>query len=212
MSAQEDLLIKKGKEGDVAAFEELIIAYQQRIYNTAYRLLGNTYDASDMAQEAIIKIYRALPGFRGDSSFSTWIYRITVNVCRDELARKYRHMESSLDEYIMTENGEMRREIADFSRLPEDLAQNKELGEYLQALIDSLSPEYRLVIVMREYLYFSYQEIADALAISIGTVKSRINRARKILRQKIKADAEHYPHLLGQIARGGDDSESARSV
>ncbi len=209
MSAKEDLLIKKIKEGDVDAFEELITAYQQRIYNTAYRLLGNTYDASDMAQEAIIKIYRALPGFRGDSSFSTWIYRITVNVCRDELTRKYRHVESSLDEYIMTESGEMQREIADFSQLPEDLVQNKELGEYLQVLIDSLPPEYRMVIVMREYLYFSYQEIADALAISIGTVKSRINRARKILQQKIKADAEHYPHLLGHIARGGDDSESA---
>ncbi|MGI5891844.1 MAG: RNA polymerase sigma factor [Bacillota bacterium] len=209
MSLQEDLLIKRSQDGDITAFEELISAYQQRIYNTAYRLLGNPHDASDMAQEAIIKIYKGLPGFRGDSSFSTWSYRITVNVCRDELSRKYRHMESSLDEYIITETGEMPKEIADNSQLPEDIMASRELGNYLQTLINNLPPEYRLVIIMREHLSFSYKEIADALDISIGTVKSRINRARKALKKKILIDAELYPQLLSQIAEGRDNDESA---
>ncbi|MGI6361991.1 MAG: sigma-70 family RNA polymerase sigma factor [Bacillota bacterium] len=204
MSIKDNELLKKSQQGDVEAFEELISAYQQRIYNTAYRLMANPHDAADMAQEAMIKIYKALPKFRGEASLSTWIYRITVNTCRDELAKKYRNLEKSLDEEIITEYGEMACEVADYSNLPDEIVANVELGEYLQKLIDSLQPKYRLVIILREQMFYSYQEIADALGISIGTVKSRINRARASLQRKITSDVEHNPQILSLISQRGE--------
>ncbi len=188
-------LIRRSQEGDVEAFEELILAHQQKIYSIAYRMMGNPYDASDMAQEALVKIFKFIKNYRGEASFSTWIYHITMNTCRDELRKKYWQIETSLDQPMDNEEGSFNREIADFSSLPEDIYEKKELGAYLQGLIQALHPEYRMVIVMRENMGLSYEEIAEQLNISLGTVKSRLNRARKCLRDKILADKELYPQL-----------------
>lgn len=195
VASSEKTLIKNSQNGDVKAFEELIAAYQKQIYNIAFRLIGNYHDASDMAQETIIKIFRSIGGYRGEAAFSTWIYRITVNTCRDELNRRQRKKETSYD----SDDGEVFVEIPDYSSIPENIMEKERIRQYLEELILSLSPEYRIVMVLREQNGFSYQEISDYLNLSIGTVKSRINRARRSLQRKILQDAEQYPEIKSHI-------------
>jgi RNA polymerase sigma-70 factor (ECF subfamily) len=205
--AQERLLIKRSQKGDAAAFEELALAYQQRIYNIAFRTLGQAEDAADTAQEVLLKMYRALPKFRGEAAFSTWVYRITVNTCRDMLRRSYKQKEGLLIDFGEgDEEGEGRRDVADYSYIPEKILIDKEAENYLQALITGLSPKYRMVITLREISGLGYQEIADTLDISIGTVKSRLSRARKCMQEQVLANAEQYPHLRRLIGeRGAED-------
>lgn len=205
--ARERLLIKRSQKGDAAAFEELALAYQKRIYHIAMRMLGHAEDAADMTQEALIKMYRALPKFRGDAAFSTWVYRITVNTCRDMLRRGYKQKEGLLIDFGEADDAsDTRREVADYSALPEELFTEQETEQYLYALIGGLSPKYRLVMTLREVSGLGYQEIADAAGISVGTVKSRLSRARTCMQEQVIADAEHYPHLLRLIGkRGADD-------
>lgn len=186
---QEQALIKRSQQGDAAAFEQLAARYSRRIYNIGLRMLNDPEDAADMSQEALVKIYRHLPEFRGDSAFSTWVHRIAVNSCHDALRSRNRRRELSLSGFL-DEDGEALPElnIADYSQIPEQQYLDAESSQYLLALIDGLSPKYRLVTALREVSGLSYQEIAVAADISIGTVKSRLNRARAVMRQKLQAD------------------------
>ncbi|MCL2496069.1 MAG: sigma-70 family RNA polymerase sigma factor [Clostridiales bacterium] len=203
--AGERLLIKRSQKGDTAAFEELALAYQKLIYNIAVRMLGNAEDAADMTQETLLKIYRALPKYRGDAAFSTWVYRITANTCRDMMRRNRKHQEALWVDFAGDDNDESNlREVADYSAIPEDILLAKESEGYLNALINGLSPKYRMIITMREISGLGYQEIADAAGISIGTVKSRLARARQCMREQILANAEQYPHLLRLIGQRGN--------
>ncbi|ATW23777.1 RNA polymerase sigma factor [Candidatus Formimonas warabiya] len=190
MFIDDEDLVKRSQQGDIEAFEQLISKYQQKVFNIAYRLIGNPHDASDLAQEALIKVYKSIKSFRLDASFSTWVYHIVTNVCRDELRKRSRHQVSSLDEPLVSQDGEVNREVPDYSNCPETAYEQKESGEYIQGLINSLSPEYRMVVVMREMMGLSYEEIAQELNITLGTVKSRLNRARKYLKDKIIEDRE----------------------
>ena len=190
-------LVSRSQAGDIDAFEELIAKYQSKIFNIAYRLAGNPHDASDLAQEALIKIYRSIGSFRGEAAFSTWAYHIMTNVYRDYLRKKNRRAEDFLDNPIDTGESEMQREVADSTYDPEILYENTELGQYLQALINSMNDEYKIVIVLREQMGYSYEEIAQQLELPLGTVKSRINRARQYLQKKIRADREQYPEIRG---------------
>lgn len=190
-------LVSRSQAGDIDAFEELIAKYQSKIFNIAYRLAGNPHDASDLAQEALIKIYRSIGSFRGEAAFSTWAYHIMTNVYRDYLRKKNRRAEDFLDNPIDTGESEMQREVADSTYDPELLYENTELGQYLQALINSMNDEYKIVIVLREQMGYSYEEIAQQLELPLGTVKSRINRARQYLQKKIRADREQYPEIRG---------------
>lgn len=201
--ARETMLIKRSQKGDSAAFEELALIYQQRIYNTALRMLNHAEDAADVTQEALLKMYRALPKFRWEASFSTWVYRITVNACHDILRRGYKQKEGLLLDFGEGEEGEASREVADYSCIPEDIMVEQETGQYLQALISGLTPKYRLVVTLREISGLSYQEIADAVGISIGTVKSRLNRARQSMQEQVLRDVEQYPHLRRLIGERG---------
>lgn len=180
-------LIKLSLAGDTGAFEELMEKYQHKIYSLAYRYMGNEEDASDMAQEALVKAYRSLHGFKGDSSFSTWIYRITANVCIDELRKRKRTLHMiSLDEPVATMDGdEIERDITDHSPTADILYERKELEDYLQSLINTLKPDHKSAIILRDVMGFSYEEIAEILQCSVGTVKSRISRGRGILRKKL---------------------------
>ena len=196
-------LIKKSRNGDLAAFEQLISAYDKRVYNVGLRMLGNSEDAADMTQEVMIKIYRNLGSFRGDSSFSTWVYRIAVNTCRDMLRSAYHNKEQLLSNFGEDDKIQPELEIADYSSMPENIYIEGELKDYLLELISGLSPKYRIVVVMREISYFSYQEIADVLHISVGTVKSRLNRARAAMRKKVLADEEQHPNLMRLFSQGG---------
>ncbi|MBO8170036.1 MAG: sigma-70 family RNA polymerase sigma factor [Thermoanaerobacteraceae bacterium] len=197
MSLADDRLLERSKAGDVEAFAQLISQYEKKVYTIAYRFMGNHEDASDLAQEAMLKAYRSIKKFRGDASFKTWLYHITANVCRDELRRRSKRRETSLDEPLFFENDEVPKQTADWTNVPERVYENKELQGYLHGLIKALTPEYRMVIVMREIQGLSYEEIARQLDCSLGTVKSRLSRARKALKDKIVADREQS----GEIRR-----------
>lgn len=191
MSDREKLLLEKAKAGDVAAFEELIENYQKKIFNIAFRIVGNYDDANDLAQEVLIRIYKSIGSFKEQSSFSTWIYRITTNVCLDDIRKRKNRKVVSLDEEIHVDDGEVKRQIISDDPLPEETVERAELRELVAKAIQSLSEEHRLVIVMRDLQGFSYEEIARILKCPEGTVKSRINRARLALRNVLKLKREH---------------------
>lgn len=189
-SIEEQELLKKARSGDVLAFEQLVEKYQQKVYSLAFRYMGNEEDASDMSQEAFLKSYKSLRNFKGDSTFGTWLYRITTNVCLDELRRRkrrYQHFNIlSIDEPVATSDGdEVEKEIADSAPLQDTIIDRKEFSSYINAMLDQMKPEYRAVIILRDIMDFSYEEIAQVLDCSIGTVKSRINRARNLLKKKM---------------------------
>ncbi|MGI6706360.1 MAG: RNA polymerase sigma factor [Clostridia bacterium] len=182
MMQQDDLLVHKALKGDIEAFEELISAYEHRIYNIAYRMMGNPEDAMDVVQEALLKIYRSLKKFKNQSSFSTWIYRIVMNTCLDELRKKKRGFL-----LFMNDAEGYGEDIVDSSgdSLPEESYERKERLKSLQKAIQELIPDYKSVIILRDIQGFSYEEIAEILHCPLGTVKSRINRARTELRKKL---------------------------
>ncbi len=178
MPVDEALTIKRAQNGDGTALEELLLAYEKKVYTIAYRLMGNEADAADMAQEALIKIYRGVRGFKGEASFSSWVYRLTVNACMDGLRRRKR---APLSLEMVINNGASLEDAA--SDTPETCALSLERGEDIQKALLVLSPEHRAAVVLRDINGLTYEEIADSLQISIGTVKSRISRGRQRLKE-----------------------------
>jgi len=183
MSEKEIMLLEKSRKGDVEAFERLIEVYQKRVFNIALRMIGNYDDASDLAQEVFIRVYKAINNFKEQSSFSTWIYRITTNVCLDELRKRKNKKIVSLDEYIKYDDSEMKRQIESDEPSPEVLTERIEVQKIVSNAINMLSGEHRTAIVLRDIQGFSYEEIAGILKCPEGTVKSRINRARQALKE-----------------------------
>ena len=175
----EQKLISLAQKGDQAAFEQLLDHYQKPVYHQALRLVGNPEDAADVTQEVFLKVWKHLPSFRGESSFSTWLYRLTSNAAIDFLRREKRQSgpgEVSLDDE------ETYVEPVDPSPTPQRLAENLELRQALAQGLEKLSPEHRQVLLLRELQGLSYEEISDTLELDLGTVKSRIARAREKLR------------------------------
>ena len=175
-------LIEKSIKGDVASFELLIQKYRQYVYNIAYRMMGNSYDADDMAQEALIKAYKAIHQFKGDSQFSTWLYRIAMNTCKDELRRRKEAL--PLDDGIDTLT-EAEKSKSD----PLIIYEQKELQLKVQSALNKLSVDGKEVIILRDIMGYSYEEIGNMLQIPIGTVRSRINRNRSMLKDILRAEA-----------------------
>ena len=167
-------------EGDVNAFEDLVTEHEKGVYAIAQRMTGNAEDAADMTQETFIKAYNSLSSFRGDSKFSVWLYRIATNVCLDFLRSRNRKPTVSLS--VEDDDGEeTQMDIADESQSPEQLLERGLTRDAVRRGLKSLSPEYRQILLLREIQGLSYEEIAEALALEVGTVKSRIFRARKRL-------------------------------
>lgn len=198
----DELLVERAKKGDVEAFEQLISQHEKTVYNIAYRLTGNHEDASDVAQEAFIRAYSSLPDFRGDSSFATWLYRIVNNACLDELRKRKRQRVTYIDQTVALEDGEVSRQIADPTDGPEEALERVELQRAVQDSIRQLDEEYRIVLVMRELQGYSYNEIADTLGINLGTVKSRLNRARHALKEKFGSLELLSPRVVYSGRRG----------
>ena len=184
----ENILVKKAINGDNSAFEMLMEKHMGIIYNIALRMAANQDDAEDMTQEIMIKIFRSLSSFKGNSKFSTWIYRVAVNTCLDELKRKKNKKHLSLDAEISGDDGEGQLEIKDDSPSPEKLAEQNELRDMVAAAVKLLSDEHRAVIVLRDIRGMSYSEIAEILGCSDGTVKSRISRARAQLKMILEKE------------------------
>ena len=177
---QEAAIVRKVLDGDANAFETLVLEYEKNVYNIALRMTGNSEDAADMTQEAFIKAYNSLQSFRGDSKFSVWLYRIVSNVCLDFLRSKNRRPTVSLS--VEDDDGEdTQLDVADESQSPELLLDRKLTRESVRRGLDSLPPDYRQILLLREIQGLSYDEISQALGLEVGTVKSRIFRARKRL-------------------------------
>ena len=181
-------LIRQSCAGSMDAFEQLILQYEKRVYTIAYKYMGNHDDASDMAQEALIKAYQSIGSFRGEAAFGTWLGKITANRCLDELRKRKNLQTTSLEDTLELDEGSVKKELESPTATPEEHAVQQETAAYMQKLIGELKEEYRTAIVLREMDGYSYEDIADTLACSVGTVKSRISRARQYLRERILAD------------------------
>jgi RNA polymerase sigma-70 factor (ECF subfamily) len=193
VEAREDAILASARQGDQEAFAELVRLYERRVYNLAYRMTNNADDAWDISQEVFLRVHAALPKFRGDSSFSTWLYRIAANVCLDELRRRKRQEAVSLDEPLRVAEGELVRQTAGNEPDPERVLEQADLRQAVAKCIKRLPAEYRMAIILRDLQGFSYQEIALQLDCSLGTVKSRINRGRQALKEMFTA-LELFPH------------------
>ena len=176
--------MKAFKAGDRNAFEELVRRYQRQVANIIYLTLGSREEVQDIAQEVFIRVYRSIDKFEFDASFFSWIYRITVNLCIDELRRKRIKRALSLD--FLTEGTLQKEQKSKEQVLASDGVLNDEKREIILAALQRISQEHRQVIILREYEELSYAEIASYLGISIQAVKSRIFRAREDLRNLLK--------------------------
>lgn len=185
----EQELIRLAGDGDQAAFETLMSAHETRMYAVALRMCGNREDAQDCLQEAMIRVYRALSSFKGQSSFATWVYRITMNSCLDELRRRKNRTATSLD--AMLDNGFA---PSDESDTPEHHSLQNEQRRALERAIGELPEDMRSAIVLRDIQGCSYEQIAQVLDANVGTIKSRISRGR----EKLRAVLMRQPELFGR--------------
>jgi RNA polymerase sigma-70 factor (ECF subfamily) len=185
-------LVARCKKGERGAFDDLMRRYEKKVYNFAFRLCGNYDEANDVASETFVRVFNALGNFRGDSSFITWLFRITTNVYLDEKKRQRARPAQSLEEIIELEETTVRRQIEDPSPTPGEQVEHHERVDMLQNAINSLPDYQRMMIVMYHTENRSYEEIAEMLDLPIGTVKSRLNRARLSLREKLEPLREHF--------------------
>jgi RNA polymerase sigma-70 factor (ECF subfamily) len=191
-------LLRRFKGGEEDAFAEIVTRYRERMFSVAFALLHNRSDAEEIAQDTFIRAHRALAGFRGDSSLATWLHRITLNLSRNRYwhnFRRRRHVTRSLDSVFSDDNpATLASLIASDAPSPVQEAATSEFSELIAECIEQLGPSHREVLTRRNILNCSYDEIARALGISIGTVKSRIARARESLRGLLaKACPEFAP-------------------
>jgi RNA polymerase sigma-70 factor (ECF subfamily) len=179
------LLVKRVQAGDQAAFNALVLKYQQRVLKLVSRYVRDPEEALDVAQEVFIRAYRALKGFRGDSAFYTWLYRIAVNAAKNAIGAATRNpVEGGLD-VDDPELMEVQRRMTD-EATPERLLYTEELKQTINRAIEELPPELRRAILLREVKGLSYEEIAQVMESPVGTVRSRIFRAREAVAQSIK--------------------------
>jgi RNA polymerase sigma-70 factor (ECF subfamily) len=186
----EQALIDAACQGDLAAFNRLVLTYQGMTYNLAYRILGNAEGAEDAAQEAFIKAYRNLNQYRG-GSFKAWLLRIVTNVCYDQLRHVQRRPASSLEDVAV--DPEHAGKLVDHAEEPGAYALRQELGRVIQAGIELLPAEQRMVLTLSDVEGLSYEEIAAVMDTSLGTVKSRLSRARAKLRDFLLEQQELLP-------------------
>ncbi len=176
--------MKRARQGDKRAFEDLIKDNETKIYNISYRLLRKREDAADIVQETFIQAFRKLNSFRGKSSFSTWLYRIATNLCFQRLRSKKKRT-ISLDEPVWTDEGKAKREIPDWSNDPRASLENKELRQMIDRGISELPSKYRAAFILRDMEGLPISKISEILKLSEPAVKSRLHRSRLFLREKL---------------------------
>jgi RNA polymerase sigma-70 factor, ECF subfamily len=180
------VLVERCQAGELAAYEILVGRYRQRVYSLAYGMLRNEQDAVDLSQETFVKAWQAIRGFRKNASFYTWLYRITTNLCIDFVRKRDRRPTVPFEEAVDPDS-DVDVEIAPSSQpSPSEEVRRKELREQIDAALQELSPEHRIVIQLREYEGLDYAEIAKAIGCQIGTVMSRLHYARKHLQKLLK--------------------------
>lgn len=191
--SEEQFLIRRAQAGDLEAFNQLVLAYQNLLFNTALRILGEEAAAADATQEAFLSAFRAISSFRG-GSLRVWLLRTVTNACYDELRRRKRHPSTPL-EPLTDEEEEMEtpRWLADPAALPEEQVERAELEHVIAHCLEKLPPEFRTVVVLVDIQGLDYAEAARVMSLPVGTVKSRLARARTRLRRCLQALAELLP-------------------
>ena len=189
---QEAELISLCREGDRDAFNELVEMYQNQVINIAYGMLSDREDAYDAAQEVFVKIYKNIGSFKGKSSLSTWIYRIVAKVCNDTLRKRQRRAPAVSINSAFSDDEEKDMDITDDAPTPEELLELSEKQRAVRLAIAELSDEHREVITLSDIEQLSYEEISEILRCPVGTVKSRLNRARSALKKKLLKDRELF--------------------
>ncbi len=177
-------LVRRVQHGHMEAFEELVRRYERKVYNIAYRLLGNEEDAAEALQDTFLRVYRFIPKFAFKSSFYTWLYRIATNVSLTRLRRRKKTEVVSLDASI-PESDNLKFDLPDTGQTPEEAFQQKRLREKLDQAVEQLPEEYRAVVVLRDLEGLSNEEVSKILKLSVPAVKSRLHRGRLALRQQL---------------------------
>ena len=182
-------LIKAFLDNDMAAFDKLVVKYKNMIFNLCFRFLNDHDEADDCAQDTFVKVYRSLSRFKYEASFSTWLYRIAVNTCKNKIASlKYRIEKQMvrLDKPRQSDNGEYQMEVGDNKHSPEKFVERKEQGLLLQNAIDSLPAKQKQMVLLRDVEGLAYDQIGEITGDKLGTVKSKLARAREMLRNKLR--------------------------
>ncbi|MEN3038779.1 MAG: sigma-70 family RNA polymerase sigma factor [Candidatus Kryptonium sp.] len=174
-------VIKRARDGDEKAFEFIVKKYQNRVANLIFKIIGDASVVEDLTQDVFVRVIESLKDYKFGSAFYTWIYRITVNICIDEIRKRQRSRTYSLSD-VLSQNPKAEPSHSQVEKIVEQ----RELREIIEKAISKLPIEYKTAIVLREFEDLSYEEIAKILKVSVGTVKSRIFRARKLLAEHLK--------------------------
>jgi len=181
-----EILFSKAQAGDMEAFEIFMAAYEKLIYNAAYRMLSNSHDCEDIAQEVLIKVYKNISKCKNAASFKSWLLRIVHNTCIDEIRKRKNKATISLDKEPESDDGPMENQLLKDENTPETELIKKDINLQINKAIDNLPVDYRAVIILRDVNGLSYDEIAKITNVNLGTVKSRIARARSNLQKELK--------------------------
>ena len=190
MERQEQQWVDAARQGDQSAFEQLVKLYEKRVLALTTRMCKNPADAEEAAQEAFLSAWQGLPFFRGDASFSTWLYRLASNACV-ALRRPEGRLHNAAGPSLNDEEAQL--EVPDTAPSPQERAEQAELREQIEAGLQALTPDHRQVLILREMHQLSYDEISQVLDVDVGTVKSRINRGRKQLRNFLLSSGNFSP-------------------
>ena len=198
-------LILHLQQGDEAAFETLVRLYEKKVYTLCRRMCANDEDAQEAAQDAFLALWRSAKSFRGDASLSTWLYRLATNACIDLLRRNKRG-----GERVSLDDEEAAFELADESPLPEQALERKETQRLINEGLAALPEDYRAILLLREAEGLSYAEIADAMHLELGTVKSRISRGRVLLRNYLSASGNFFEAASSKVTECNRGEMSAK--
>ncbi len=180
MRVSDEELMIRCRNGDMSAFELLVSRYQNAILNFIYRSIGDYHRAEDLSQETFLRVFKSASRYEPRAQFKNWLYKIAVNLCKNELRDRQRHGLSSLEDFMTDEEGKINYAVLrDFSQMPDVLYEKKEQRILIRQAVDSLPENQRLAIIMVTYQNLRYDEIADTLGCSVSAVKSLIHRARK---------------------------------
>ena len=196
MTRTDEELVARAQGGDIESFNQLIVRWERPIYALAYRVIGKEEDARDVCQDAFLRAYRALPGFKGQAKFSSWLYRIALNLCRDWIRRQRRAPVSQLPEdadamELVSETGPVES--------IEDLVARRELSAIVEEAMSELSEEQRTAIILKEYHGMTFQEIADMQGCPLSTVKTRLYQGLSLLRRRLEQQGQVMPQLVKRV-------------
>ena len=198
-------IISRAKKGDHIAFEQLVTRYEKKVFSLAMSYVNNEQDAYDICQDVFLRVYRFLPNFSGESQFFTWLFRVSVNVCKDFLRQKSKHSELSIEQSETDEN--YYPIPGGFTYDPQGELEKIEMQQVIKDAILSLSENYREIIVMRDISGLSYAEISSVLGLELGTVKSRISRARELLQYYLSDFRNNTAKSKSNTMKGGAKNE-----